>query len=147
MYGVLMVLSLLAGDTPKAAEGARQGVAPDLTQFPQSKPEETLASILKGIELKKWDYLAAQLADPDFIDERVKTFGGRFAEVVDDLRARLDPSTVKLLQRYQKDGEWRKADRETMVALKDVPDRFLFFRKIGDRWYLEHRSKPGVKPR
>jgi len=142
MYGALVVLSLLAWDTAKTPEGTRYGVAPDLTLFPQGKPEETMASILKAIEMKKWDYLAAQLADPNFIDQRVKIFGGRFADQVDDMRARLDPSTVKLLQRFQKDGEWRKAAKETMVALKDMPDRFLFFRKIGDRWYLEHRSKP-----
>lgn len=137
----LLLAGLLAGDTPKPSDGPRFGVTPDLRTFPQEMPEATLASVLKAIDQKKWDYLAAQLADPDFIDQRVKTFAGRFADQVDDTRARLDPAAVKLLERFQKEGEWRKSETETQLALKDLPDRFLFFRKIGARWYLEHRSK------
>ncbi len=141
MVFALVLAGLLSGDAPRTQEGPRFGVAPDLAAFPQARPEETLASVLKAIELKWWDYLAAQLADPAFIDQRVKTFGGLFADQVDDLRARLDPATVKLLHRFQKEGEWHRSDTETTLALKDLPDRILFFRKIGARWYLEHRSK------
>ncbi len=142
MHVALVLLSLLAGQPAKGPDAPRHGVAADLADFPQGTPEQTLGSVLKAIDRKRWDYLVAQLADPDFIDQRVKTHGGRFAEQVEDTRARLDPGTVKLFQRFLKDGEWKKADKETMVSLKDVPDRFLFFRKIGQRWYLEHRSKP-----
>lgn len=146
MHVALVLLGLFAGDAPKAPDGARFGVAPDLTAYPQAKPEETLASVLRAIEKKEWGYLVAQLADPAFVDGRVKTFAGRFQDQVEDTQARLDPATVKLLQRFQKEGEWRKADSETMVVVKDLPDRFLFFRKIGDRWYLEHRARPTSPP-
>jgi hypothetical protein len=154
MYGGIVVLigmialPGLAGAQEKESKDAkRYGVALDLTTYPQGKPQETFQSVLKAIENKRFDYLAAQLSDPVFIDGRVKLFGGRFEDQVEDTRARLDPSTVKLLQRFAKDGEWRTADKEAMLVLKDNKDRFVFFRKIGDRWFMEHRSQPDKTPR
>ena len=103
-----LALSLRQGDD-KSKDSTRFGVPLDLAIYPQSKPSDAMASVLKAIDNKRLDYLAAQLADPAFIDARVKVFGGRFQDQVDDLRARLDPSTVKLLNRYARDGEWRLA--------------------------------------
>lgn len=144
---VLVVVSLLgavglAAGLEAEKDGARFGVALDLETYPQGKPQETLTSLLRAVELNRLDYVVAQLSDPAFIDYRVKTFGGRIVDQVDDTRARLDPGTVKLLRRFLKDGEWQVADKEAMTLLKDMKDRFLFFQKIGNRWYLLHRSKP-----
>jgi len=145
---VLTVVSLLgaaglaAMAKEKNQEGTRYGVPLELATYPQGRPQETLASVLKAIAAKRLDYVVAQLSDPAFIDYRVKTFGGRFPEQVEDTRARLDPNTVKLLQRFSQDGEWQVADKEAMVLLKDVKDRSLFFQKIDDRWFLLHRDKP-----
>jgi hypothetical protein len=145
LIGLLIVSGLPAAEGEKSKDGSRFGVALDLAAYPQGKAEETLASVLKAIENKRLDYLAAQLSDPVFIDGRVKLFGGHFQDQVDDTRARLDPSTIKLLQRFAKEGEWRPGEKETMVALKDIKDRFVFFHKIGDRWFMDHRSKPAGK--
>ncbi len=145
--GFVLLFALTAGglgaaEPPK--EGARYGIAPNLEAYPQATAKETLASVLKAIDAGRFDYLAAQLADPDWVDERVgRLFGGRFAEQVEDTRARLDPGTVKLLRRFLTDGEWTAAGDKESVRLKDVSDRGVFFRKKGDRWFLEHRSKPG----
>jgi hypothetical protein len=135
---VLLILTAAAA----RADGPRHGVALDLNTYPQATAKETLASVLKAVDNKRFDYLTAQLADPTFIDERVKRlYGGRFEQQVEDTASRFDPSTAKLFGRFLKDGEWTTDKDTANVRLKDVKDRAVFFRRIGARWYLEHRWK------
>ncbi|HVS37492.1 MAG TPA: hypothetical protein VMS17_18155 [Gemmataceae bacterium] len=128
-----------------AADGApstRYGLEVDLKMYPQSTPKECLGSVLKAAESGRSDYLAAQLADPQFIDDRVKMlFGGDFRELVKDVQARLDPAAVKQLHRFFSDGEWTADADAASVHLKDDDDRAVFFRKIDGRWYMENRTK------
>ncbi len=126
-----------------APGGDRYGVAPDLKTYPQATPKEALASALKAAEAGRFDYLAAQLADPGWVDERVKRlYGGRFAEQVEDTRARLGPATLKQLRRFLTDGAWSEDQETASARLKDVPDRRVYLRRVGDRWYLENRDTP-----
>ena len=37
------------------------------------------------------------------------------------------------------------ADKEAMLSIKDVKDRFVFFHKIGGRWFMDHRSRSIAK--
>ena len=146
-FGVAVFLGLAFTVGLFAAEGAakstaRYGVEVDLKMYPQGAPKETLTSVLKAADAGRFDYLAAQLADPAFIDERLKgVSAGSFEEQVKDTRARLDSPTLKELHRFLDDGEWTTDDAAAVVRLKDVSDRAVFFRKIDGRWYLEHRSK------
>jgi hypothetical protein len=142
LLGVLIALGGSVAGPEKSADGTRYGIAPDLKTYPQGTAKETLASLLKAVQAKRLDYVVAQLADPAFVDDRVKRlYGGRFTEQVEDTRARLDPLTIKHLQRFLKDGDWREDKEGVTVRLKDDP-RCLFFKKDRDRWYLEHASKP-----
>ena len=142
------LLGLICAAGLLTAEGdvkppSRYGVAADLAAYPQGTPKETLASVLKAADAERFDYLDAQLADPAFIDGRVKTlFGGKFDEQVNDTRARLDPPTLKSLHRFLDNGVWTDGDGEASVRLNDLGDRAVFFKKIDGRWYMEHRSKP-----
>jgi hypothetical protein len=123
-----------------AGAAERYGVAPDLKAYPQATPKEALASALKAAESGRFDYLAAQLADPVWVDERVKRlYGGRFEGQVEDTRARLDPFSLKLLRRFLSEGDWNEQGERASARLKDVPDRRVYLRRLGDRWYLEHR--------
>jgi hypothetical protein len=123
-----------------AGAAERYGVAPDLKTYPQATPKEALASTLKVAESGRFDYLAAQLADPVWVDGRVKRlYAGRFAGQVEDTRARLDSSTLKLLRRFLTEGAWSEQEDTASARLKDVPDRRVYLRRLGDRWYLEHR--------
>jgi PHD/YefM family antitoxin component YafN of YafNO toxin-antitoxin module len=134
--GVLLVLS---------ANGTRYGIAPDLRTYPQSTAKQTLASLLKAVESKRVDYVVAQLADPAFVDDRVKRlYGGQLAEQVEDTRARLDPLTLKHLQRYLRDGEWHEGNERVTVRMKDEP-QWLYFKKDNGRWFMEHASKPSER--
>jgi hypothetical protein len=124
-----------------AAGDVRYGIAPDLQRFPQATAKETLSSLLKAVETKRVDYAVAQLADPAFVDERVKRlYGGRFDEQVEDTRARLDPLTLKQLQRFLKDGDWQEDKDRVTVRLRE-DKRCLFFKKDKGRWFMEHASK------
>jgi hypothetical protein len=147
IWGILVGLAVLgsaasAGDKAKTPV-KRYGIAADLKSYPQGTAKEALASVLKAIDSKRIDYLVAQLADPVFVDDHVKRlYGGKFAEQVEDTRARLDPLTVKRLRRFLKAGTWKNGKTEAIVRLKDVKDRCVRLRKRDGRWFLEHRSAP-----
>ncbi len=139
-FTVLTLAALLAAGG--GSNNTRYDIAPDATAFPQNTPKETLGSVLKAAEAKRFDYLAAQLADPAFIDDRVRRlYGGHFAEQVDDTRTRLDAPTLSLLRRFLKEGNWHVDKDTAVVSLKDVTDRTITFRPLNGRWFMEHRSK------
>jgi hypothetical protein len=141
--GVLLGLAGVLALAADARAEKRYGVAEDLKTFPQATPREALASALKAIDVGKLDYLLAQLAEPEFVDDRVKRlYGGRFEAQVQDTRDRLDPGTVKLLRRFLKDGEWDVGKSEATVRLKGHRDRLVRLARAGGRWYLEHDSSP-----
>ena len=128
----------------KTERGTRYGVSLDLKTYPQATAKESLTSLLKAVESKRLDYVVAQLADPAFVDDRVKRlYGGRFEEQVEDTRARLDPITLKQLQRFLKDGDWQEEGDHVTVRLKDN-ERVLQFTKDQGRWYLQNTSKPAT---
>jgi hypothetical protein len=137
--GVLTLAVLVSANDAKAV---RYGIAPDPAAFPQKTPQETLASVLKAAEAGRFDYLAAQLADPAFVDDRVRRlYAGRFADQVDDTRTRLDARTLGQLRRFLKEGAWQSASDSATVSLKDVTGHTVSFRLMGGRWFMEHRSK------
>jgi hypothetical protein len=140
-YGIVLFIGLTAFGNGEPA--ARYGIAADLKTFPQATAKETLASVLKAIEARRFDYLVAQLADPEFVDDRVKRlYAGRFERQVEDTRSRLDAPAVEQLKRFLKDGEWTDEKMRVTVSLKDAPDQCIHLRQQNGRWFLENRSKP-----
>ncbi len=134
---------LTVADPEKGESTTRYGIELDLKTYPQGTPRETLASVLKAIANKRFDYVVAQLADPAFFDERIKRlFAGKFDEQVAEARTKLEAPTVKLLERFLKEGDWEAAKSPVLVLLKDVKDRTLMFVKIGDRWYWKNSYEP-----
>jgi hypothetical protein len=136
---VLLSLPLVA----MAQDDVRHGVRRDAKAYPQGTPKEALTSVLKAIEARKFDYLVAQLADPAFVDDRVKRiYGGKFAEQVEDTKARLDPATVKQLRRFSSEGRWTIDKDSAVVSLEDVKERVVRLVRRDGRWYLSHNSSP-----
>lgn len=137
--GVCLVSALGAQNAPPA----RYGVGSDLDTYPQKTAKECFGSVLKAIEQQKLEYLLAQLADPQFVDMRVKALSGGFRDLVQETKARLgdDPQAVKELRRFFTEGMWEDSDDTAAVKLKDVKNRTVFFRKVRDRWFLENRQK------
>jgi hypothetical protein len=124
----------------------RYGLEADLVYYPQDTPKNALESVLKAIGRKRINYLLAHLADPRFVDDRVKNYGGNFDELVRETTRKLidEPATAKELERFFKDGEWEDGDTMATAKIKEVKDRRVFFHKIGTRWFLENRVKPDV---
>lgn len=121
----------------------RYGVTADYKTYPQSTPKETLASLVKAVADKHIDYALAHLADPHWVEERVKNLGGKFEELVKECReTKLDPGEVKQLRRFLQDGEWKVEEKTAEVHLKEVPDRSVRFYKVGDRWFMENAYRP-----
>jgi len=135
---LLISVVALAADPP----AKRFGIDADLKAFPQATPDETLASILKAIEMKRADYILAQLADPTFVDRRIKetSYDELLAETTSKLIA--DPGAAKLLRSFADKGTWTKEETAASVTLKDS-DRIVSFRKIGGRWFV---NQPYKKP-
>ena len=90
-----------------------------------------------------------QLADPDYVDQRVRdVHNGRFSALVDKANEELarDPGTVSRFRRYLKEGQWDAQDSIATVRLKDRPD-VVAFRKVGQWWYLDNRKRPPAEPK
>lgn len=134
----LLIVSL--GTSLAAQEKAdRFGIALDAKAYPQATPKEALASVLKAAGEKKFDYLCAHLADPTFIDDRVKRlYGGKFEEQVEETRTRLDPFAVKQLKRFLDDGKWAIGKTEATVTLEKEKDRQVKLIAKDGRWYLSN---------
>ncbi len=134
---------VLAGQ--EAGLSSRYGIPLNTRLYPQNTPKDALASVISAINNKRINYLLAQLTEPTFVDRRVKElYGGDFDELVRETTAKLgnEPGSVKELSRFLKDGEWEVADTTATARLKDIKDRQVFLRKVGDRWFLENRQKP-----
>jgi hypothetical protein len=128
----------------KSQSGKRYGIEPNLQTYSQGTPQEALSSTLLAVEKNQIEYLLAQLADPDFVDDRVKNlYGGQFEPLVEETTTKLidNPGAVKELARHAKEGKWEVATAKASSSLSDVPGRQVYFRKVGDRWYLENRQK------
>jgi hypothetical protein len=141
---VLILLTALGSVHAQASKEPprRYGVVADLDKYVQASPKETLAAVVLALDEKRVDYVLAQLADPEFVDQRVRDYGDNFGEVVREAKAKLtdDPATNNRLKRYLREGEWQEGETDASVGLKDGANR-VFFRKIDKRWYMENRKK------
>ena len=142
---LMLLLFVLPASLLAQAEN-RHGIAADAKTYPQATAKEALASVLRAVKDKRFDYLVAHLAEPDFVDERVKrVYGGKVAEQVADTRARLDPATVKQLGKFLEDGKWTIDKTSALVQLEGVKDRVVRLVSKGGTWYLSHPFDPPAK--
>ncbi|MFQ3648906.1 MAG: hypothetical protein SNJ75_01130 [Gemmataceae bacterium] len=136
MPAALLLLILL----PSAE---RYGVAEDATGYPQKTPQEALNSVLKAIEAKDFRYLVAHLAEPSFVDDRVKrVYGGRFEEQVEDTRTRMDALVIKQFSRLAKEGKMEVGKIAAIIRSEDYPDRMIRLVPRDGKWYLSHSFTP-----
>jgi hypothetical protein len=121
----------------------RYGIEPN-DSYKQSTPAETLRSVLAAIDAKRVDYVLAHLADPAFVDERVKQTGGRFEIMVKETTRKLeaDSESLRDLRRFLTDGEWKEDGATASAACKSVKGKQVYFKKIGERWFFMNRVKP-----
>jgi hypothetical protein len=144
LYAVALTLLLFVPAFAQDLPVTRHGVHLRLRAYPQSSAKEALASVIAALEEGQFEYLLAQLTDPEFVDNRVKqVYGGRFEDLVAEARRKLadNPATINDLRRLLRDGEWQEAATSASVRLKDLADRQVYMKKVGDRWYFENRQR------
>lgn len=151
----LGVLAVTVGQEGADPNAKRFSFDVNGSRYSQKTPEDALKSVILAIENKKIDYLVAHLADPKFVDDRIKeyvkgqtgsdearTFRA-FTRLVQETKDHFleDPLLVKELKLFAKEGKWKTDEKSASAALKNVPDRQVFMRKIHNRWYLENKQK------
>jgi hypothetical protein len=190
---ILLTAALTATQAPAPRPEevpVRYDVAPLLKLYPQATAKLALDSAVKAAEKGRFDYVAAHLLDPAFVDAEAKRRGAAFlgeAEValrirrdrekqagsdvprdrrlpdepsqfltyveaaasekgfqrlVADFREKAvdDPSAVKELRRFLRNGTWEEGADTAKVTLRDVKDRAVFLKKVGTRWFVENRQ-------
>ena len=190
---LFLALSVTAAQAPKAqAEEAtaRYDIAPLIKLYPQNTPKAALESAVKAAEKGRYDYLAAHLMEPGFVDAESVSRGKAYAADVEaDLRIRRqretdlgsdlprekrvphepdrlallvaseaqvrgfqrfvadireksydDPGQLKDLRRFARDGTIEESGDTAKVSLRDIKDRAVYLKKIGQRWYVENRQ-------
>jgi hypothetical protein len=155
-----LLLGLLASAAVAAQGGARTttryGVELDPARYSQKTPLDTLRSVLKALDEGRVYYLVAQLADPAYVDERVREQEKRMAgtgtkasrqlvafdAVVKEVAGhfRDDPSLIRELREFARDGKWDEAGAKATAGIKGTA-RKMFFRKLDERWFLENRRR------
>lgn len=145
---LVLFAGLSAAQAPREKLGRRYNMEPDLDLYPQATPQDCLGSVLKAMTNGRMDYLMAQLAEPDYVDERVKqVHGGRFDALVREAQAKLaaDPGIMKRLRSFLQDGEWSVQDVTASSRVKDIPAQ-VYFRKLDGRWFFDNRkTQPPAK--
>jgi hypothetical protein len=162
MRNVVVIAALFAvaagGQTgDKAGAQKRYGIELDTKKYPQGTPKDALGSVLKALGEKDIRYLLAYLADPEFVDKRVASYmqqlSGKqseadkkslsFEKLVERTTEHFqdDPTKIKEMQRFLKDGEWEEGAGEAVARLKNVVARKVFMKKVEDRWVLQDREK------
>jgi hypothetical protein len=78
------------------------------------------------------------------LDARVRTVGLRLnvQDFTGQIRRKLadEPDHLRDLKRFARDGRFQAAGDTATATLPDVKDRALYFKKVGDRWFLENRK-------
>lgn len=156
MLGATMLIATMAaGQNGDGTLAKRFGFDANEIRYSQKTPEDALKSVVAAIESKKIDYLVAQLADPSFVDGRIKEYmksqtgsdearaQRAFTRLVQETRDHFleDPLLVKELKLFAKDGTWKSEDKTAAATVKNLPDRQVFMRKLDNRWFLENKQK------
>jgi hypothetical protein len=76
---------------------------------------------------------------------RIRTVGLRLnvQDLTGQIRRKLadEPGNLRDLRRLARDGQFQVAGETATATLADVKVRALYFKKVGDRWYLENRKE------
>jgi hypothetical protein len=159
LLGLACVAAVPAQEKDDADIPKRYGVVLRLRQYPQKTPKETLQSILKAFDTGQIYYLVAHLSDPAYVDKRVHehkqqlpkgapaadrdivAFERVVKEVTEHFRA--NPALIRDLQQLGREGEgsWEVNDEKGVAAVRlKGGSRGAYFRKMGDRWFLENHQ-------
>jgi hypothetical protein len=152
-------VAVAALSSPASAQdklGSRYGLDSLPAFYPQKTPHEAVESAVKAVVNQRFDYLLAQLAEPDYVDRTVAQYmtlyrkGGEqakrilaFDRLVEETRRYFleDPTLVKELRLFARKAEWDVKEDQATATLKSIQGRKVFMKKLEDRWFLENRQQ------
>jgi|SRR6516162_7689476 hypothetical protein len=147
---ILLLASLATGQEPSKSK--RFEIGQDLERYPQNTPQLAMKSIARALLERKLDYLLAHLAEPAFVDAKVKDYAKQykgpakaveivaFHDVVNEFadHLRRDPTIVDELYRFAKEGKWEIKENMASASLPDVASRQVNFIAVKKQWYLQN---------
>jgi hypothetical protein len=154
----LLVLTAPAQDEGPAGDplAVRYGLPVNALSYPQSTPLEALKAFVRALDKNRMEYLVAQLADPRFIDERVAEYRMGVSSGSDQARTFLafdrmvrevgehyfaDPQLQRELRLLARDAKFEVNDNQALGVAESVPNRRVYLRRYGARWFLENRQQ------
>jgi hypothetical protein len=167
-YGVPPNLGLFPQDTPKAAltsavRAIEQGrtdylaahlidpafidrMVADRARLLEKRVEADLRAVQEVQRLNPPPLAERIPADPRGFAEAVRRDAERraFLLVTRDIRGTLieNPDHLRDLRRFAREGQITDAGETASAALRAVADRQVFFRRVGDLWYVQDRKQP-----
>ncbi|MCI0639739.1 MAG: hypothetical protein L0Y72_24100 [Gemmataceae bacterium] len=152
-----VALLTVAGAAQDASKlDSRYGFQSNQAFYSQKTPEDAVLSVVKAVENKRVDYLLAQLAEPQFVDDTMEEYKRAIPKGGDKAKTILaferfvketteyfleDPSLVRELRRFAKEGQWKAEGEKAVGTLKNLQNRKVFLRKVEERWFLENRQQ------
>jgi hypothetical protein len=152
-----LTLWAIAGAAQDASRlDMRYGFQSNQAFYSQKTPEDAVLSVVKAVENKRVDYLLAQLAEPQFVDDTMEEYRRAIPKGGDKAKTILaferfvketteyfleDPSLVRELRQFAKDGQWKAEGDKAVGSLKNLQNRRVFLRKVEERWFLENRQQ------
>lgn len=139
---------VVQGVAQEPKDTKRYNIRYDSDLYSQATPKDALQSVLKAVERKQVDYLAAQLIDPIYVDQWIRNGHGTFEHLVQNIQRKFadNPSAVRLLRQFLEQGNFAIDEREAVVTLKEQPKIRVYLKKLDDRWYMENRQDAGNAP-
>ncbi len=118
-------------DRAKTLEAAAERELAQLRDFQRANPDKVKPENRVPLDPKEFRALAAATAR-----ER------GFKQLLLDIEAKLkdDPQALKDIRKIARDGMFAEADPMASAMHDSVKGRTLYFRKLGDRWFLENRQ-------
>jgi hypothetical protein len=141
--GLIVITVAAAQNNKPAAAAARYGITADLETYPQVSAKQTLSSVAKALERKRIEYVLAQLANPEYVDDAVQKFGGKFDELVRESATHLadNPKETQALVRILKEGTVDETGTSAKATHKDVPGRQITLIQKDGRWFMNNENE------
>ncbi|MBP3955262.1 hypothetical protein J8F10_08210 [Gemmata sp. G18] len=118
-------------DRASALEAATERELAQLRDFQRANPNTVVEE--NRVPLDPKEFRAAVTA-------KARNLG--FKQLLKDIEAKLkeDPQAQKDMRKLLRDGAFAEADGTATASHADVKGRTLYFKKIGERWFIENKQ-------
>lgn len=154
MHSIAIIAFLTLGQ--ESALHKRYGYDVQPLVYAQKTPQEAVTSIVRALDRNRYDYLMAHLADPRFVDPRVKAImkditqgseEGRaivaFDKLVKEIKDHFleDAALIREMRLFAAQADWDVEGDRAVGVNPQLQGRQVVLRRIEDRWFLENTAR------